>query len=650
MKERLLLRTLLTDWIFLLAVFCVGIFLRLHLLSAANFTIDSDEAIVGLMANHILEGRNIPVFYYGQHYMGSLEPLLTAIAFKLFGSSPENLRIIPFLFMGALIPLTYLLGVVVNGVTAARVATLLIAVAPVAFIEWSVKARGGFIEIIFLITLVLFFTLYWKNKGCPLSGTALIGFLIGIGWWTNNQIIYVVPAVGLYFLIELFRVPVRNVSTGIKMVLLHFFVGVVLFLIGGFPFWVYNIRHHWISFKLFQPPGSLSANIHGFFNQALPIILGGRRFWNDKEIFPHSTEVIFLLYLVVAILLAIFSRRRQLLSRALLIFFILTACAAFVLSSFGSLVTAPRYLLALYPALFVLVGVASNDLKKVVPALEWVLIACFPLIHLCTIYLGEHAVPGEPFVYGNERASRDHSQLIAWLESHKFSWIETNYWIGYRLAFESGEKIKFKMFGTPAVVRIPEYETEVLSVPRDRIPIVVTPEHGKRLVRAFKALSVAYEQIELSGYVIFFDIRQGEAPAHLIPSTLMSVMAEPNNAHAQLAIDGNLKTRWGTAAHQTAGQHYDVSFTQEQKISFLELKAGEFTTDYPRELRVNCIKGDGVSEEIVSPKTYSDLKDGMDLFDVKLPMGDHQCLGLRFQQLGSDPIADWSIAELKIYG
>src|SRR6478672_2609190 len=32
--------------------------------------IDSDEAIVGLMARHILHGRELPIWYYGQAYMG----------------------------------------------------------------------------------------------------------------------------------------------------------------------------------------------------------------------------------------------------------------------------------------------------------------------------------------------------------------------------------------------------------------------------------------------------------------------------------------------------------------------------------------------------------------------------------------------------
>ena len=45
---------------------------------------NADEAIVALMARHINQG-NIPIFFYGQSYMGSLDAILVAIGFRIFG-------------------------------------------------------------------------------------------------------------------------------------------------------------------------------------------------------------------------------------------------------------------------------------------------------------------------------------------------------------------------------------------------------------------------------------------------------------------------------------------------------------------------------------------------------------------------------------
>ena len=49
--------------------------------------IDSDEAITGLMARHILQGH-VPIWLYGISYQGSLEAFSTAFLFALFGATP----------------------------------------------------------------------------------------------------------------------------------------------------------------------------------------------------------------------------------------------------------------------------------------------------------------------------------------------------------------------------------------------------------------------------------------------------------------------------------------------------------------------------------------------------------------------------------
>src|SRR5262245_31707648 len=71
---------------------------RLILLLVTDFNIDSDEAIVGLMAKHFAEGRPWTVFYYGQDYMGSLEAMVAAGVFSVFGPSNAALKCVPLFF------------------------------------------------------------------------------------------------------------------------------------------------------------------------------------------------------------------------------------------------------------------------------------------------------------------------------------------------------------------------------------------------------------------------------------------------------------------------------------------------------------------------------------------------------------------------
>ena len=67
-----------------LVVFLAGVLLRVAYFLSIKHVIDPDEAVVGLLARHILEGE-LPVFMYGQAYNGSLESCIIAPFFYLFG-------------------------------------------------------------------------------------------------------------------------------------------------------------------------------------------------------------------------------------------------------------------------------------------------------------------------------------------------------------------------------------------------------------------------------------------------------------------------------------------------------------------------------------------------------------------------------------
>ena len=53
---------------------------------------DSDQAIIGLMAKHLVEGRAFPVFFYGQSYMLGVEAYLAAPVFLVAGVSVATLK------------------------------------------------------------------------------------------------------------------------------------------------------------------------------------------------------------------------------------------------------------------------------------------------------------------------------------------------------------------------------------------------------------------------------------------------------------------------------------------------------------------------------------------------------------------------------
>ena len=68
--------------------------------------LNADEAVPGLMALHVAEGTDRPVFYWGQHYFGALEAYFVGALFKVFGFQPQLLFVPATLASIALVPLT----------------------------------------------------------------------------------------------------------------------------------------------------------------------------------------------------------------------------------------------------------------------------------------------------------------------------------------------------------------------------------------------------------------------------------------------------------------------------------------------------------------------------------------------------------------
>jgi 4-amino-4-deoxy-L-arabinose transferase-like glycosyltransferase len=149
----------------------------------------ADEGIVGLMGKHMLEHGTLPVFFYGQAYLGALEAWCAAAMFALFGVSLTTLRLVPFLFSIALGIIVYRFAYRFHSVAVARWATALVAVAPMYFLQWNLKARGGFVEHVFLLFLVmLVFWSFYLYRLRDQRTAVSFGLAAGIALWVNQLV------------------------------------------------------------------------------------------------------------------------------------------------------------------------------------------------------------------------------------------------------------------------------------------------------------------------------------------------------------------------------------------------------------------------------------------------------------------------------
>jgi len=640
----------------------LGALLRYDFLAANNFVIDADEAIVGLMALHMSKGASWPVFYYGQHYMGSLEPILVSGIFKLAGVSPESLSVAPFIFAIALIPLTYLLARSVSGRGGALVAAALMALPPTGLVVWSTKARGGFIEVVVIGTLALLLTAKWLRREQPsLLRTALIGAVLGLGWWVNNQIIYFILPIGLVLLGTLVHAPLARRSTLVRIVQ-HALVGFLAFLIGGLPFWWYNFTHNCASFGMFKraSSGEALSYVGGLFSTALPMLFGAKRFWQPDDVFPGASVLAYSLYGLLALSYLIL-RWREIFALSILkidtkrpaelfSLFVLGSLCTFVLSSFGWLYEAPRYLLPLYVGLFVLVGFVLEAWFAASRILAVAAGAILFGLALGSSYLGGRAIPGEPLVYQGERVSKDHSELIAWLSDHKVAWIRTNYWIGYRLAFETAEAVRFLTYQDPQYERIDSYREDSQNLDPNAFPLVLVPSQGDAVKRALRSMGYEFSAERLSGYDVIHAIHPSQTGLVPVAREAFAAESAPQKLSADLAVDGALTTRWGTGEPQHPGQQYTLRLLKPLPLRAVAFEMAGWPHDYARGLSIELELVSGERRLLFEPDSWGAIRyyiERTTRFDFLFPAT--EVIAVHFTQLGSDPMFDWTLAEVWLY-
>jgi hypothetical protein len=158
---------------------------------------DSDQAIIGLMAKHLSEGRAFPLFFYGQEYMLGVEAWLMAPVFAAIGPTVFALRLTMVLVNVAVaLVLWHLLrrdGRL--GPWTAALAASPFVLAPFVTAAHLVEAQGGNPEP-FLWILVL-----WLLRARPLA----LGAAMAAGFLHREFTAYAWPAIFVIDLAERWR-------------------------------------------------------------------------------------------------------------------------------------------------------------------------------------------------------------------------------------------------------------------------------------------------------------------------------------------------------------------------------------------------------------------------------------------------------------
>jgi hypothetical protein len=516
-----------------LACALISLGFKALLLSLDAFPFYADEAIVGLMARHILAGQ-WPTFFYGQAYLGSTDAALVAGAFALLEEHVEVIRIVQVLLYAGTVMTTVGLASRAGLGTWGMLATGLFMALPVVNTTlYTTVSIGGYGEALLLGNLILLYALK-LHRDRPSLGLCLgWGVLSGFAFWTFGlTLVFSLPAIFL-LAAQWVRGSVRSFVLRGGAVLAGALAGSTPLIVWAFrnspgllvqemlgsaiagassPTFLQSVLAHGLNLILFGPTVVIGARPPwGTDPLALPLLPFAVTFWvvavfyvlrNGRMAIPDGT-VSRLLTGVVA-----------------------TVALGFIFTPFGG-DPSGRYFLPLAAGL-ALVGGAFIAYVRRRRGQGWAAaVMAVPLAFSVWGCLQTARIqpPGitTQFDPAARRDTAHDLDLLAFLQDRGETRGFTTYWISYPLAFLSRESMVFiprlpyhpDFRYTARDDRYPAYDSLVAASPRVAYITSGQPWLDSFLREAFEAGEIGYSETQIADYHVFHDLSRRVTPTDL---------------------------------------------------------------------------------------------------------------------------------------
>lgn len=216
--------------------------------------VHSDEAIIGLMGKHILQGRYLPFYMYGQSYNSGAawEAYLAAIAFALFGVSAISLKGCIVVLSVLCLFLFYRMCLALYDPQTSLLATISFALAP-SLLKWHFQVRGYSWYFLSIPVLTMLFASIESARDANRKTAFFFGLASGIGIWCLELVL---PLVGVLWTLLILR---RRLSvTTAAVALLGFITGYASVI-------AFNFTHHFANWRyvfIEKPGGGFSSLFH----------------------------------------------------------------------------------------------------------------------------------------------------------------------------------------------------------------------------------------------------------------------------------------------------------------------------------------------------------------------------------------------------
>lgn len=507
---------------------------KAYLLSRDAFPFNADEAVVGLMARHILSGAR-PLFFYGQAYLGSLDAYFVAGAFRIFGESVLAIRIVQVaLYAGTVGTTVALAQKLIRPGWPAISAGLLMAFPTVLVTLYSTVSLGGYGEALLIGNLLLLLAVRAWGRPSEARVGFLAGWLGGVGLWVFPLTLVVTLPVTAAIGVAWHRAgPSTRRSVAIAASGLGAMLGSLLWwgpaLRGGM---VTQIRELFGLAIAGATPGAsadaLASHLYNLVVFGPSVIFGFRPPWGVQPLVPILIPLVLIFWLAV-VYHSLAPRRDRALpdwGRWLLLGVGASVILGFLLTPFGA-DPSGRYFLPLAVPLALLAADLLDRIQHVGP--RW----AAPAVLACLVgfqILGTSSVakvqpPGITTQF-DASTQLDHTwdeALISFLQNQNETRGYSTYWVSYPIAFESREAV-ILVPGLPYHAdlrytardnRYPPYSQEVARSPRVAYVAAGNEALETFLRSSFRRLELAWHEERIGDYLVFYGLSRNVAPAEL---------------------------------------------------------------------------------------------------------------------------------------
>jgi len=423
--------------------FVVGLALRVVILEHRwHGAVGGDEAIVGLMAEDLRHHGDPTIFFWGQHYGGSLESMIAAALFVVLPTSTLVLKLVPMGLALAAAGVHARLASDRIGTAAGLTTFAVLATWPPTFVWFSTVALAFYWVSLLLGGVLVWLALDSVERANHSARWLALGFVGGAMWWTTPQSIFV----GLPTVVWLLWRQRRRLGAT--------WPAIPAFFIGSSLWWFDNLRSGWASLESPQVNDSTYLDrLALFFEKGVVRITG------IDELVPGPELVAMLLSLVVVgfALVGLWRAHRKAphLSSLLLA---IAVSYPFLFAVFPTswAIGEGRYLLPLWTVLAMGLAAWVPDRRPVIPVVLAICLGAVTLLGIDDIpTLENQAAPDVP-------RPADLTWAIDALDELGIDHVAGNYWVVYPMAFESDGSLVVR---PTASSRNPEWDAEVAAAP-----------------------------------------------------------------------------------------------------------------------------------------------------------------------------------------